>query len=311
MPDVVELPQVDVVAGGDNTVELPQVDVVAGGGGGAVQLPDLNITAGQSYDEPPGSHEVDLSEPDANAVDFGDNVTVLDVVNITADNVTVLDTVDIFAEDVTKKVVPDKRPMHEVLKPELTQLEIAEADYFGDPARTLIANANPTEFEDAVETEWQRFSPPGASYSRMHFSNTKNHTIEMDLHWFVREDRMSAKGNSQVVLANSARELVLSWNHPDYTSDGWSKGPPVLVLMWPPTIQFFLCVLVECRIRNLKFSADGNVLRWVASVKFEQVGGFDREVVLSRREALFGTDSQAKAAQAGAVVAQNRVPLGR
>lgn len=169
------------------------------------------------------------------------------------------------------------RELSRVIDPDklgIERLSISEADNYGAPDATIQVFRNPTEYEESVETDWARFSPQGSSYSNVQFVSTKNHTIDMELHWFSPAD--VAERHSQ---GDRARRLLLGWCYPRETADGWSLGPPKLKVMWMNSFiqNEFTAYLVECKLRVLQFSNEGYVLRWGASVKFEEIASFDEE----------------------------------
>lgn len=149
----------------------------------------------------------------------------------------------------------------------------SKAAYSGKPTRLIIVEhlnprnyvevaRNPTEYEQQVETEWHRFAAPGSSYSRLHFSSTKNRVVEMELSW-------SVNGEESLAQSERARKLLIGWNYPRYL-DGWSIGPPKLGLIWPNALPEIRCYLVDCRVRIEAIDGVGHPVRWSATVKFEE-----------------------------------------
>ena len=130
------------------------------------------------------------------------------------------------------------------------------------PVRRLEAQTNPVEFEESVDVEWNRLSPPGASFAHMHFGSTKNYTVEMELYW-------GSKTFNDAAESEKARRLLLSWAYPNQR-DGRSFGPPVLLAMWNK--MFALpCYLVDVKIRHLRFATSGLSTRWQATIKLEEL----------------------------------------
>jgi hypothetical protein len=126
----------------------------------------------------------------------------------------------------------------------------------------VVAKYNPTEFEAGVETDWNRFLSPGASWAHMHFIGTRNYTIEFELYWV-------ANTIEEAQEADNARKTLLGWCYPDRTPDGWSLGPAPLRIRWPENFRM-MCYLIECRVRHLKFALTGRTVRWAATLKFEE-----------------------------------------
>lgn len=132
--------------------------------------------------------------------------------------------------------------------------------------KRLSAQFNPTEVEDEVEVGYSRLDPPGASFSHMHYSSTKNYTVEMELYW-------TALSTAQLVLAEDARRTLWSWCYPNRQVDayngGISQGPPVLIATWPNLFSIE-CRLLGMKMKYLRFNSEGYATRWVATVKIEE-----------------------------------------
>lgn len=211
-------------------VDLGQIDVVAGA------EPDLDVPdPGDSEQEDPAHVRKMLSDfySDVYRIDEGSPM------------------------DAVATAQPQRFRIREWQRPTKPE-EAAETEF--------VAKQNPTEFEQSIETEWNRFVSPGAGYSHMHFMATKNHTVELELYW----NAFTAK---EAMEAERVRLLLLSWNYPRRNKAGWSLGPPRLYAEWPNGFEF-QCYLVECKIRNLAFSLDGRTVRWIAQIKLEEAKDF-------------------------------------
>lgn len=127
----------------------------------------------------------------------------------------------------------------------------------------LIAQFNPTEFEDEVSPEYSRITPIGGSHAKMQFEHTNNQTVPLEL-------LFSAQTEEDYRYINAARHTIQSWCYPlAGTADSPSKGPPRLLATWP--LVFSLeCYLTRCRIKYLRFAPDGRCTRFTASVTFEE-----------------------------------------
>lgn len=151
-------------------------------------------------------------------------------------------------------------PMASLLPtPELFRFSIHEAE---EPDKFVVTmQSNPTEFEDGLDSEWARFSPPGGSNEHMHFNNTRNYTVDMELYF-------RASHEQELFDSTHARNLLSSWCYPQRVQ-GHSIAPPRLIAIWPNCFSIE-CYLTSLRIRNLRFAPNGACTRWVARIKLEQ-----------------------------------------
>jgi hypothetical protein len=127
----------------------------------------------------------------------------------------------------------------------------------------LVAQFNPSDFDDDLTNEFNRLSPHGASHQRMHFSHTNNYTVPLELYF-------TAATEAQYDLINKARHKIQSWCYPlRATETVPSSGPPRLLATWPLVFSIE-CYLTRCKIKYLRFAPDGRCTRFTASVTFEQ-----------------------------------------
>lgn len=131
-------------------------------------------------------------------------------------------------------------------------------------AHSVTAQYAPTEFEDGVEVQYERFSSQGSSYAHMQYENTKNYVMEVDLYWSAGDRPVGAAAMDSSI----ARRRILSWCYPRLRG-GWSYGPPRLQASWPMVSNFY-CYLIECKFKNQRFALTGEITRWVASIKLEE-----------------------------------------
>lgn len=173
--------------------------------------------------------------------------------------------------------VPRDSPMDVVATATPQRFGICEWERPMDAGCRFTATRNPTEFEQSVETEWNRFVSPGAGYAHMHFMATKNHVVELELYWNAFTDREAAE-------AERVRLMLISWCYPRRDAGGWSLGPPRLIATWPNMFSFE-CYLVECRVRNLAFALSGRSVRWIAQIKLEEAKDYFLGSSVVRRHA--------------------------
>jgi hypothetical protein len=129
----------------------------------------------------------------------------------------------------------------------------------------LVAQLNPTEFEDEVNAEHARITTPGGSRQHHHFTTTSNYTVPMEL-------LFRAYTEAEYDEINKARRTIQSWCYPQgATQDTPGKGPPILLATWPRVFSIE-CYLMRCKIKYLRFAPDGRCTRFTANVQFEQTG---------------------------------------
>lgn len=127
----------------------------------------------------------------------------------------------------------------------------------------LVAQFNPAEFENTVSTDYSRIRTPGASRQKMHFGNTNNFAVSLDLYF-------TATNEKEYSEINLARHLIESWCYPrSGTAFMPGDGPPVLLAVWP-LVFAIECFLLNVTFKNSRFAPDGRCTRFTASVKFEE-----------------------------------------
>lgn len=127
----------------------------------------------------------------------------------------------------------------------------------------LIAQFNPTEFDDDVAAEFERINPVGASHQRLQFRNTSNYSVPLELFF-------SAQTEEQYEEITRARHLIQSWCYPmAATQASPSKGPPRLLATWPLVFSIE-CYLLRCKCKYVRFAPDGRCTQFTASVTFEE-----------------------------------------
>lgn len=127
----------------------------------------------------------------------------------------------------------------------------------------VVAQFNPGDFENSVSSEWSRIRTPGASRQKMHYENTNNFTVSMDLYF-------TATNEAEYADINKARHYIESWVYPRAGSAfNPGGGPPVLLATWPLVFSIE-CYLISATFKNTRFATDGRCTRFTASVKFEE-----------------------------------------
>lgn len=131
-----------------------------------------------------------------------------------------------------------------------------------NPDNQIVAAFNPTELEQAVPMDWTRMVAPGGSFSRIHFIATRNYTLDLELYW-------TAFTIEQLKVAEKARSQLLAWQYPEFNPSGWSLGPSRIHFDWP-NVTNMTCYMIDLRMKNLRFARNGQVTRWVATMKLEE-----------------------------------------
>jgi len=126
----------------------------------------------------------------------------------------------------------------------------------------IVAQMNPTTFDESIGAEYDKLSTPGQSHQRMHYRNTANYVVSMDLRWRA----FSEDEYAEMIVA---RHQLLSWCYPWHSAGQRQIGPPRLVATWP-TVFSISCYLMSCKIKHERFGLDGGSVAWTASVVFEE-----------------------------------------
>lgn len=127
----------------------------------------------------------------------------------------------------------------------------------------VVAQFNPTDFETAISAEFSRVRSPGGSRQKMHFGNTNNFTVSLELYF-------TATNEADYKEINAARHYIESWCYPrSGTAFNPGNGPPVLLAVWP-LVFAIECFLLSATFKNTRFAPDGRCTRFTASVKFEE-----------------------------------------
>jgi hypothetical protein len=187
-----------------------------------------------------------------------------------------------YSQDDPKFIV-ERSPLETLMSAEPERMWMGNYEFLCSEGHRLEVMYNPNEFEQGVESEWARFSSAGSGYAHMHFHTTKNPTIEMELYYVANTIKERAR-------AEWDRLLLYSWMYPRFSTDGFSIGPPRLLVVWPGTFEM-ICYLVECRFKHLKFAMNGSTTRWTATIKLERAAE-ELKKLDGVKKALFGLDGR-------------------
>lgn len=128
-----------------------------------------------------------------------------------------------------------------------------------DTNEEIVAQLNPTAFEEEVGSEWDRLSTPGQSHQHMQYRYTSNYEVSMDLHFH-------AYSEAELKEITRARHHLMSWLYP---IDHGHGGPPRLLATWPLAFSIE-CYMTRVRFRNERFLKSGAIAEFTATVTFEE-----------------------------------------
>lgn len=153
------------------------------------------------------------------------------------------------------------------------------------PARILIANKstgksitaqfNPTEFEEALDVDWARHTIPGLSHQPLQFVHTGNTKFTMELNFVA----ITAEELKQI---HFARRFLQSLCYPPRgAADVTGGGPPRALFIWPNVVSLN-CVINSLAFKYTRFNLDGTPVAFTVKVALEEI----RDVRLLSEEVL-------------------------
>ena len=122
---------------------------------------------------------------------------------------------------------------------------------------------NPTEFEHAIQTNWQRFTIPGLGYQPRHYINTTNATLPMEL--FYR-----AITAADLVQMQETMNFIRALCYPVQSQSIASGGPPRVLVVWPRVVSM-ICTIKALGERFIKFNNLGDCVVAKVRVEFEEM----------------------------------------
>lgn len=127
----------------------------------------------------------------------------------------------------------------------------------------IVAQFNPTEFEEQVAPNFARFSAQGQSHEKRHFTYTGSFAVTTTLYF-------RAFSPAELDEIHRARRHLLSWAYPRRIgSDTVGGGPPPLLFVWPGMLALPVD-LISARIVHEAFNKAGKSVRFRAEVTFEE-----------------------------------------
>jgi hypothetical protein len=134
-----------------------------------------------------------------------------------------------------------------------------------DPEDVVIAQFNPSEFEESVAPKWARLAPQGLSHEVRQFISTGPYAIKLTLFWMVRSV-------GELQEAHRDRRRLLSWANPSKVSaalGGAASGPATLLLIWPGMLSL-RCDLISVKLKHQMFNREARATVFNADCEFEE-----------------------------------------
>ncbi len=124
------------------------------------------------------------------------------------------------------------------------------------------AQFNPEQFKETVEAVYTRLSVLGQSGERLHYQNSKNLALELELHFHARS-------KDQLRALHHARRHILSWAHPRKTPGVSGGGPPDLLVTWPGMLSVEVLML-KAACSHVAFDSQSESMHFVAALQLEE-----------------------------------------
>lgn len=122
---------------------------------------------------------------------------------------------------------------------------------------------NPEELNEQVDVNYARMTVPGLSHEPLHYINTSNHGVSLDL--FVIGNDATARGLSEVF-----RRFLLSLTVPSGVATDIAGGaPPRVLFVWPQMFSMVIAI-TKVGIKHKRFALSGASNHYVASITFEE-----------------------------------------
>lgn len=129
--------------------------------------------------------------------------------------------------------------------------------------QTIEAQFNPGEFSIAVQANYQQQQVPGAGYQPLHYINTTNPTIPLDLYYrVVTEDEMQRR--------LEAESFILSLLYPRRGAGSIPQAaPPRALIVWAN--MSLQCVVRSLTIKASRFNVWGETAEETFSLGLEEI----------------------------------------
>ncbi len=141
--------------------------------------------------------------------------------------------------------------------PRLTLANIATGD-------SIEAQFNPTGFEEAIEVAWAHLKVPGLSHERIHFVNTENLKLALELTF----DALDPTSSLDDIL--KSRRFLMSLCYPVAGQDVPSTSPPRVLVVWPSIVSL-TCVVGSLSFKYGRFNLQGTRVQCRATGALEEI----------------------------------------
>lgn len=130
----------------------------------------------------------------------------------------------------------------------------------------VIAQFNPSEFEEAVAPKWATVEVQGLSHEIRQFLHTGAYEINLALYFHARSAQ-------ELAYAQQSRRRLLSWANPRKVADDMvGGGPPTLLLVWPGMLSL-QCDLISLKIKHSRFNLNARSVLYTATCTFAEAPG--------------------------------------
>ena len=142
--------------------------------------------------------------------------------------------------------------------------------------QSIEAQFNPTGLEESLEVNWARHTVPGLSHQPMHFVNTGNTKLTLELNFDVQD------GTSALNDLYASKRFLQSLCYPRANASNVATGgPPRALFVWPGAISL-TCVIGSLSFRYGRFNVEGTPVQFTARVTLEEI----RDVRLTSEDVL-------------------------
>lgn len=123
---------------------------------------------------------------------------------------------------------------------------------------------NPDQLQEQLSVNWARLTVPGLSHQVLHYVNTNNHSLDIDLY-------LAAHSLLERQLMDDWRRFLLSLCYSSGGAGGVADGgPPRVLLVWPQMFSMVV-VLGSLKIRHTRFAQSGASTRYFATISVEEI----------------------------------------
>jgi hypothetical protein len=123
---------------------------------------------------------------------------------------------------------------------------------------------NPEQLEEQLSVNWAKLTVPGLSHQVLHYVNTNNHALSLDLY-------LAAHSLLERQLMEDYRRFLLSLCYSSGAAGTIAEAtPPRVLLVWPELFSMTV-VLGDLKIRHARFAQTGASTRYFATISIEEI----------------------------------------